>query len=438
MTSESMEPVDAGADLAPGEPIDATVSAAKHDPYAAWRHRDFRLFFLSRVVGVLGEQMVGTAVGWQLYQLTGSELALGLVGLVQVLPIITLSLFAGTVVDRTYRRRIAIMAHSLLTVCSLALLLLTVTGMANTGALVLIYICLLGIGVARTFYTPAESSMLPLLVPSQDFTNAVMWSSNSWQLASVFGPAVSGIVIARFGGPQSVYLLDVLAGVIAVTLLLMIRAKQTNFSNEPFSLQSISAGAKFIFDTKVILAAVTLDMFAVLFGGAVALLPVYATDILKVGADGYGWLRAMPSIGALCMSLLLVQLPPFKRTGITLLGAVIGFGVCTIIFGLSTSFWLSLVTLFVLGALDNISVVIRHSLVILYTPDVMRGRISAVNNVFIGTSNELGAFESGVAAELLGPVGAVVFGGIGTILVVLGVGLRWPQLRNLRKLGGHT
>jgi MFS family permease len=403
-------------------------SPAPHDPYAALRFRDFRLLSLGQFIAILGEQMVGVAIGWELYERTRSALALGLVGLVQVIPVILLSLPAGHVADRFNRLRIAIATQLALALCSLGLALLSLT----QGQLVLIYACLLLIGVARAFNNPASASLLPQTVPPEVFTNAATWESSTWQLAAVAGPALGGLVIAVQGSATLVYVFNAVAAIVCTLLLATIRGQRTSQqAAEEATLPALAAGIRFVLRTKVLLAAITLDLFAVLLGGATALLPIFARDILQVGPTGLGWLRAAPSLGAVLMAIALAYMPPLSKAGATLLWAVAGFGAATIVFGLSRSFALSLGMLGLLGALDNISVVIRGTLLLTQTPDMMRGRVSAVNSVFIGASNELGGFESGLAAALLGPIVAVVGGGVGTILVVTAVALIWPEMRRL-------
>lgn len=425
------------------------------DPYAALRHRDFRLLLLGQIVTAFGGQMVSYGIAWELWLRTHNELALGLVGLAQVIPVILFSLPGGHVADHHNRKHIIVITQILLAFCSLGLALLS----ATQGPLALVYLALFGIGLSRAFYSPATSTLLPQTVPPELFTKAATWMSTSWQIASITGPAFAGLMIALTGGGVTtlpapfgdivsfagltitklgvvaeLYLFDALAGVMFIVFVLMIKGRPLALAAKAQSLESLKEGVRFIRGTKVILAAITLDMFAVLFGGAVALLPVYATDILQVGAEGLGIMRAAPSIGALGMALVITRLPPFQHAGRTLLIAVAGFGIATIIFGVSTNFLLSVVMLFALGALDNISVVIRSTLILTWTPDEMRGRTSAVNNLFIGASNELGSFESGTTAALLGTVPAVVIGGIGTILVVLGVAKKWEEMRNLGTL----
>jgi MFS family permease len=297
-----------------------------------------------------------------------------------------------------------------------------------------VFVCLFGVGVARAFNDPASSTLLPQTVPPEIFTSAATWSSSSWQLASIIGPAVAGLIVALYNDVTSIYFFDAFAGMTFLVLISLIKGRPLALSTEPMTLHSLTEGLRFIANTKELMAAITLDLFAVLFGGAVTLLPVFATDVLKVGAQGLGLMRAAPSIGAMIMALLLAHRPPFKHAGRTLLLAVAGFGAATIIFGLSRSFVLSVAMLLLLGALDNISVVIRGTLMLTRTPDEMRGRTSAVNGIFISASNELGGFESGLTGAWFGPVLAVVLGGIGTLLVVFGVSRIWPQIAALRTL----
>lgn len=406
------------------------VSNNRHDPYAALRFRDFRLLLAGRFVTSFGDQMLSFAIGWELWLRTRSELALGLVGLVQVIPIIAFSLPAGHVADHYNRKRIVLVTQVLLAICALGLSLLSWV----QGSLVLVYLCLFGIGLARAFNGPATSTLLPQTVPENVFTSAATWSSSAWQFASIIGPAAAGLLVATLNSVTLIYVLDAIAGLIFLVLVGLMEGRQLALARKAATLESLAEGVRFMWNTKVILAAITLDMFAVLFGGAVTLLPVYATDILKVGAVGLGLMRAAPSIGALVMAVLLAHLPAFQYAGRTLLLAVTGFGIATIVFGLSTSFVLSVAMLVLLGGLDNISVVIRSTLLLIRTPDEMRGRTSAVNSIFISASNELGGFESGLTAALFGPVISVVGGGIGTILVVLSIARIWPEMRKLKTL----
>jgi len=404
-----------------------------HDPYFALRFRNFRLLLIGAFFAGLGSQMITVAIGWELYERTGSALALGLVGLVQVIPVFVLSLPAGQFIDRFNRKRIVIGAQVVLMLCSLGLTALSFTH----GSLVLIYTCLFLYGCAAAFDSPASAVLVAQVVPEQAFENAATWESSTGQLASVLGPALGGLLIALLKSAALVYALNAGAALIFIVLLFFLRIEQQKtYSIEATTLGAMVEGLRFLKSSQVILAAITLDMFAVFLGGATALLPIFAKDILHVGPGGLGWLRAAPSIGALGMSFITAHMPPLKKAGRTLLLVVVFFGLATIVFGISHLFWLSLLMLLVLGAMDNISVVIRSTLLLTRTPDALRGRITAINFIFVGASNELGGFESGLAAQFFGPVIAVAAGGIGTVLVVLCVALIWPEMRHLGALSG--
>ena len=407
-----------------------TSNIERHDPYAPLRYRDYRLLLIGRFITSFASEMLSFAIGWELWLRTHSAFALGMVGLVQVVPVILLSLPAGHVADQYNRKRIVVIAQLFLALCVIGLAWLSFT----KGSLTLIYVCLLGIGIARAFNDPAASTLLPQTIPPELFSRAATWNSSVWQVASITGPALAGLLVGFFNTVTFIYVFGAVAAITFCILITFIKGRQLALAEKSATLDSVREGLRFMRDTKVILAAITLDMFAVLFGGAVALLPIYATDILKVGAQGMGIMRAAPSVGALIMAFALAHLPPMKKAGQTLLLAVTGFGVATIIFGLSTNFLLSVLMLAILGGLDNISVVIRGTLLLTQTPDEMRGRVSSVNSVFLGVSNELGSFESGFAAALFGPVIAVVAGGIGTILVVLSVARIWPEMGKLKTL----
>jgi MFS family permease len=405
-----------------------------HDPYAALRITEFRLYMQAAMFLTIGGQMQSVAVGWELYERTRSPMALGLIGLVQIVPVLLLALPAGHAADRYSRKHLLILSQGLMALSAAGLAVLS----ATRGAVPLIYGCLLLAGIAQAISRPARWSFLPQLVPGELLANAVTWNTSAWQTASVAGPALGGMFIALTRGAREVYLFTLACCAAVAVLVGAIRTRPAPRGVERVSFRSLLAGFDFVCRTELILAALTLDLFAVLLGGATALLPIFARDILQVGPTGLGWLRAAPSIGAVLMGLTLAHRPPLRRAGPTLLGAVAGFGAATIVFGLSRDFSLSFVMLLLTGALDNISVVVRGTLVQALTPDAMRGRVSAVNSIFIGSSNELGGFESGVTAQLFGPVVSVVAGGIGTILVVLAVALRWPRVRRLGALSEAT
>ncbi|MBO3460194.1 MFS transporter [Aetokthonos hydrillicola Thurmond2011] len=408
------------------------AEATQHDAFAALRFRDYRLFTIGRTLLFTGGQMQTVALGWELYERTHSALVLGGIGLAQVLPVILLTLVTGHVADKFYRKPIMLLSLMVLAVCSLGLAVISYTHPAN--AVFVIYTILVLTGVAKAFLKPASDALMFQLIPVNVFTNAATWNSTSFQIASVVGPALGGFAIALFKGATGVYLLAGFAGLLCFILITTISEPQFTPSQEPISLKALGAGATFVWKNQLILAAISLDMFAVLLGGAVALLPIFAKDILRVGPFELGCLDAAPSIGAFIMAVSLAHLPPLRKAGKALLWSVIGFGVVTIIFGLSRWYWLSLLMLAFSGALDAISVVIRHTLVQIRTPDHLRGRVSAINSVFISTSNELGRFESGLAAAFFGPVIAVVGGGIGTVLVAILAAYMWPEMRRLGSL----
>lgn len=415
----------------PGKP--ALAAPERHDPYMALRYRDFRLFFLAVFLSSIAEQMLSVSIGWELYLRTNSAFALGLVGLVQVLPVMVLSLFAGSLADRVNRKHMILVAQAIFVLSTLGLTVLSYI----QGPLPYIYGCLLLIGVAAAFSGPVNSALLSQTVPESAYENAATWESSSWQLASVGGPALGGLLIAVFHRATPVFAINVVALLVVILCLALLRAEHPRRlveAKKPPILRSLAEGLHFLRRSQVLLGAITLDLFAVLLGGATTLMPIFARDILRVGPTGLGLLQAAPSVGALCMTLGLAHTPPFKKAGRALLLAVAGFGLATCIFGISHVFWLSLLMLAVLGATDNISVVIRSTLVLTRTPDEMRGRVASVNTLFISMSNQLGGFESGMAAQLLGPAAAVVVGGAGTILVVALITSFWPEMRRLGPL----
>ncbi len=380
----------------------------------------------------IGGQAQSVAIGWELYERTRSALALGLVGLVSGLPVILLALPAGHTADRFDRKRIVAVSGLVGVMSSLILAVIS----WQRGPIPFFYASLFLAALAAAFNDPARIALLPQLVTRARFANAVTWNSTGYLTAAAVGPALGGLILAWTRSAPAVYLTNALCTLVFVLLIASIRGKQAVRSGERMTLASLAAGFKFVRETGVIFAAITMDLFAVLLGGATTLLPVFAKDILHVGPSGLGWLRAAPQVGALIMALAIAHRPPMRRTGHKLMLAVAGFGAATIAFGLSRSFLLSIIMLFTLGALDAISMVIRSTLVQTRTPDVMRGRVSAVNSVFADTSNELGGFESGAVASLFGPVISVVAGGIGTLVVVAAVMKKWPELVGLDKL--HT
>lgn len=404
-------------------------------PYAALQHPNFRRYIVGLFAFTMAVQIQGTIVGWQIYELTHDKLALGLIGLAEALPFIGFALYAGHVADRHDRRRVALAALTVLVFCSVALLVLPLALSKAPGRVTpLIYAVIVVSGVARSFLQPARQALGQELVPRALFHNAVTWRSGAWQLASVLGPAIGGILYAM-GGTTVAYAGDallVLVGLLAIASVRhqsMIDREHTNEVAE-----SLRSGIRFVFKEPILLGALSLDLFSVFFGGATALLPVFAAEILRVGPQGLGLLRAAPAIGAVVTSFAIVHRPPMEHAGRTLLLAVTAFGLFTIGFGLSTSFWLSVAMLALGGAADMVSVSIRSNLLQTLTPQHLFGRVSAVNSVFVGSSNEVGMFESGVTAKLFGTVPSVVLGGVATLVVVAVTAVRNKPLRTLRRI----
>lgn len=403
-----------------------------HDAYAAFRIPAYRRYFSGNVLFILGLQMQKVAVGWEIYERTGSALNLGFVGLVQFIPQLAFVAVAGHITD-VYNRKHVLMASVGLN--AVAATVLAVNAWTH-GPILLLYACLFLTGTARAFWMPARSAFLPRIVPLSIFSNAVSWHSSGFEIASFTGPALGGFIIGYAGGVTSVYALNAAVIVCFIVLISQISYKHQRPLHGALTLHSLSAGAGFIWRTKVVLSVMMLDMFGVLLGGATALMPIYAKDILHVGARGLGWLLAAPSVGAFTSALTQAHRGPLQRAGRTILVAVTCFGIATILFGISRYFPLSLAMLFALGVCDNVSVVVRSTLIQTATPDDMRGRVSALNGLFVGTSNELGAFESGAVANLVGPVLSVVIGGAGTIAVALVTAWLSPDLRKYGRLGG--
>jgi MFS family permease len=397
--------------------------SSRHDPIASLRQGNFLAYLVGSLLSNTGNQMRAAAVGWEIVERMRDPIYLGYVGLVLALPVILFALPAGAAADRYSRKKIIMLAQVGMAAsgCGLAWASFTHAPIAWT------YLFLLGTGTFRALGWPASTAIVVSLVPRTVFPNAAMWRSVVFQLAATLGPLLGGLLLAWWT-PVVVYLLDAASSLILVGILVFIRPRAYERMAEPRSWRSVVEGVRFLSRHPLILSTMVLDMVAVLFGGATALMPIYAKDILHVGAMGFGWLRAMPSLGAISMSLWLASRPPMRQSGIVLLCAVTVFGLATIVFGVSTWFPLSLVALFVLGAADNISVVIRATVLQLLTPDSMRGRVTAVSVIFIGTSNEIGEFESGVAAQYLRIVPSVVFGGTMTLLTVGAVTKIWPQL----------
>src|SRR5277367_4593667 len=397
----------------------------------AFTNPDFTLFQIARFLIVAAVEMQAVAVGWQVYDITHRALDLGLVGLAQFLPGILLFLVSGHASDRFERRRVLSVCYAGYGICSGLLLLINERGVHSVHP---IYAVLILLGVVRSFNGTASRAILPQLVPEEHFPNAVAWNATTFQAATILGPSFGGILYALFGGPSVVYAAATLTAVGALISTFRIKPEAKARPREPMTFTTVFAGLRYIWREKLILGAISLDLFAVLLGGAVALLPVYAREILHTGPWGLGLLRTAPGVGAAVMAVALAHRPLRGRSGPTLLWSVAGFGVFTIIFGVSRSLVLSLISLIFLGAADMVSVIIRATLTQLATPDEMRGRVMAVDMVFIGTSNELGQFESGLTAQWFGTVPAVLLGGVGTLIVIALWAWRFPELRRAGKL----
>ncbi len=414
----------------------ADVAAIEpHDSYAALRHREFRWFIISMFAMVVSSQLQAVVVGWQVYRITHDPLSLGLIGLAEALPFISIALPAGYLADRRNRRAISVAALFVLACCSITLFVLSATpSLLPRVGVVPIYVVIFASGIARGILQPARQALSAEIIPRSMFQNAIAWRSSTWQIASVIGPAIGGLLYG-FAGAEISYAVAALLMLAALAGFLMMR-----YTPLPRAVQSESmvgellTGLRFVWGEHAILAALSLDLFSVFLGGAEALLPVFASEILKVGPQGLGLLRAAPAAGAVTMGIFLAHRPPFRRAGRTMLLAVAVFALAIIGFGLSRSFYLSLGLLALSGMADNVSVVIRSTLIQLLTPPQMLGRVSAVNSIFIGSSNELGAFESGVAARLFGTVPAVVLGGSAALLVVGLTARLVPRLRNLGRI----
>ena len=398
-------------------------------PGSLTSHPSFLRFWAGRLAGTMANQMVQVAVGWQMYDLTHSAWNLGLVGLFQFVPALALALVSGHVADRHDRRHIVSMALVLQLVAALALWLATHESWISRDLILGVSLLL---GVARSFQMTAQQALTPLLVPQALLARAMAFSSSGMQAAIIGGPALGGFLYGA--GASVVYVVCAVLFVLAAGLVWSARYEHKPAPRAPVTLDTLLAGVRFIRAKPVVLGAISLDLFAVLLGGATALLPIFARDILHVGPEGLGLLRGAPAMGALLMSLVLARWTIRSRAGTILFACVAIFGLTTIVFGVSHWFWLSMVALFINGAVDMVSVVVRQTLVQLDTPDEMRGRVSAVNSIFIGASNQLGEFESGATAALFGPIGSVVAGGVGT-LVVVGLWMRWfPELRHRKSL----
>ncbi|MGE0501106.1 MAG: MFS transporter [Rhizobiaceae bacterium] len=407
-------------------------AAAADQRFAAFQHGPFLRYWLARFLATFSTQVVSVAVGWQVYDITRDPFDLGLVGIIQFAPSLLLVLVTGVAADRFGRRLIMAMAALVETLCALALLLLALRGLSGVGG---IFGVLAVFGVARAFFGPASASLVANLVPQRDFANAVAWNSSAWQTATIVGPVAGGLLyglsVASAYGVAAALMFG------ATCLIFTIPRPVQRSGTEKPTLQTLFAGFRYIWGERVVLGAISLDLFAVLLSGAVALLPVYARDILELGPWGLGLLRAAPGIGAILVAVWLAGHPIRDHAGALMLFFVALFGGFTVVFGISTMPWLSIVALMILGATDMVSVYVRETLIQLWTPDAVRGRVNAVNMVFVGASNELGEFRAGTMAALIGTVPAVVFGGVGAVAIAGLWAVLFPQLRRIRHLQGR-
>lgn len=405
------------------------------DPYAALRFKEFNIFLLVRFFLVFAWSMQFIVIEWQVYSLTKDPWSLGLIGLMEVIPAVSMALFAGHIVDQREKRTLLSICIALFSIISFALFWLTSPEVAYNWPQQTVLYCIYALvcfgGFLRSFFGPTIFSLVALIVPKKIYPNAATWSSSTWQTATILGPAFAGFTINWIGVHWSLCIIFALVTLSFMILFLIPKKPILNPKIGENVWKSLGEGIDFVWNEKAILGALTLDMVAVLFGGAVALLPIFAQDILEVGSEGFGMLRAAPAVGAVLTMLTTAYIPISKNAGLKLLAAIFGFGVCIIVFGLSSIFWVSLVALFFSGVFDGVSMVIRQTILQLKTPDEMRGRVASVNSMFVGSSNELGAFESGLTAKLMGTVTAVVFGGTMTLITVITTGLISPTFRNL-------
>jgi len=407
----------------------------KKDPFGALKISEFRNLMIGRFLFIMGLRMMGTLVGWWIYELTNEPFAIGLIGLAEVIPAVSLALYAGHVIDISEKRKLLLEGVALYWICAIALLVLSSkigTGAFNNLQIAIgIYFVIFCTGIIRSFTGPSFGTLVGEIMPKDLLQNATTWSQGIWLSASVLGHAMVGFFIAGFGNTGSLW---IVLGMVTIGFVFISKIKPKpphKQEVEQKTLESVKEGIRFVVQTKEVLGALSLDLFAVLFGGAVAMIPVFARDILKVGPIGFGWLNAAADIGAILIIFIITIFPVHQQQGKKLLLAVAGFGVCIIVFALSTTFWISFAALLLSGILDGFSMIVRGTIVQLKTPNHMRGRVMSVNSMFINSSNELGQFESGLAARAMGVVPSVVFGGIMTLIVVTTTWFKAPSLRKM-------
>ncbi len=394
----------------------------KADPYIALRYPEFRSYIGMRFFITFAYQIQAVVIGWYIYQLTKDPLSLGLIGLAEAIPAISVSLYGGYVADKSDKKKLLVRILAAMAFSSFVLFLVTmpqnIFNIPKTLTVSIIYIMILCIGIARGFYSPTAFSLMAQIIPKEHYPNSSTWNSGSWQTASIIGPAVGGLLYG-FSGITTCFVVILVFTIVSLLIIqFFVKNKPPQFIPKENIITSLTEGIRFVFKSRMLLGALSLDMFSVFFGGAVALLPIFAHDILKVGAEGLGIMRAAPALGAVLTMFTMARYSPMGKPWRNLLFAIVGFGLSIIAFGLSRNFYLSLVFLFFEGAFDSVSVIIRSTILQLLTPDEMRGRVAAVNSMFIGSSNEIGAFESGATAKLMGTIPAVLFGGSMTLVIV--------------------
>lgn len=417
--------------------------AVKTDPYIAMRFPEFRSYIVMRFLFTFAYQVQAVVIGWHIYQLTKDPLSLGLIGLAEAIPAIMVTLYGGYIADKSDKKKLLIWIIGSMLCCSAVLTVITTDDVlrliGQTPVIIIIYVMIFFIGITRGFYSPTSFALMAQIIPKEHYVNSSTWNSGSWQTASIVGPAIGGLLYA-FSGITACFVVIVIFLALALgCIIFFVKNYPAYFVPKENIFKSLSEGIQFVFKSRMILGALSLDMFSVFFGGAVALMPIFAHDILKVGAEGLGFMRAAPAIGALITMFILAKYPPMNKPWRNLLLAVAGFGISIICFGLSRNFYLTLLCLFFEGAFDSVSVIIRSTILQILTPEEMRGRVSAVNGIFINSSNEIGAFESGATARLMGTIPSVIFGGSMTIVIVIFTYFKTKRLipLSLKQINSH-
>lgn len=422
---------------------DFKSEAVKTDPYIAMRFPEFRSYIVMRFLFTFAYQVQAVVIGWHIYQLTKDPLSLGLIGLAEAIPAIMVTLYGGYIADKSDKKKLLIWIIGSMLCCSAVLTVITADDVlrliGQTPVIIIIYVMIFFIGITRGFYSPTSFALMAQIIPKEHYVNSSTWNSGSWQTASIVGPAVGGLFYA-FSGITACFVVIVIFLALALgCIIFFVKNYPAYFVPKENIFKSLSEGIQFVFKSRMILGALSLDMFSVFFGGAVALMPIFAHDILKVGAEGLGFMRAAPALGALITMFILAKYPPMNKPWRNLLLAVAGFGISIICFGLSRNFYLTLLCLFFEGAFDSVSVIIRSTILQILTPEEMRGRVSAVNGIFINSSNEIGAFESGATARLMGTIPSVIFGGSMTIMIVIFTYFKTKRLvpLSLKQINNH-